>query len=222
MGDWPVGMEDRTLIDLTEANHLQQFLTSTGCRTPDAYVFHNNQNPFWQVHFEIFPLELLMILRSNNLLTEHCKDKVTLDGWTMESEGECRPRYVPVWTGARKQYITYSRLAFETLACKRVVGNNFDEETPRKTALVKYMGKSMCTPLLERLDSKAFHFIHSPPLTSCLQSLSTGRKDASLSLFCRCYISHCFRELLLGIPPLLHRKCAHQAFYCHPFCVRIS
>ena len=56
-------------------------------------------------------------------------------------------------------------------------------------------GGSSHTALLEKVESKAFRLINSPPLTRSLQSLSTRRNIAALSLYYRHYHGQCSREL---------------------------
>ena len=46
-----------------------------------------------------------------------------------------------------------------------------------------------------RVESKVFRLINSPPLTNCLDSLSHRRNVAYLFLFCRYFYADCFSEL---------------------------
>ena len=57
--------------------------------------------------------------------------------------------------------------------------------------------------LLNRVESKAFHLINSPPLTDCLDFLSHRRNVASLSLFYRYFHADCSSELANYMPPFL-------------------
>ena len=64
-------------------------------------------------------------------------------------------------------------------------------------------GDSTHSDILDRVESKAFRIIYSPPLTESLQSLSARRMVASLSLFYQYYNKHCSSELFSRIPPPL-------------------
>src|ERR1700755_1810612 len=66
-------------------------------------------------------------------------------------------------------------------------------------------GVSTHTALLEKVESRAFLLINSPALTNSLQSLSTRRIVASLSLYYRYYNGHFSSELSRRIPPPLRR-----------------
>ena len=50
------------------------------------------------------------------------------------------------------------------------------------------------TALLNRMESKAFRLISSPPLTDCLDCLSHRRNVASLSIFYRYFHADCSSE----------------------------
>ena len=54
---------------------------------------------------------------------------------------------------------------------------------------------SIHTALLNRVESKAFRLISSPPLTDCLDSLSHQHNVASLSLFYHYFHADCSSEL---------------------------
>ncbi|KAL7632441.1 UNVERIFIED_CONTAM: hypothetical protein RMT77_017217 [Armadillidium vulgare] len=84
-------------------------------------------------------------------------------------------------------------------------------------------GGSTHTALLEKVESRAFRLINSPALTNSLQSLSSRRIVASLSLYYRYYNGHCSSELSRRIPPPLRRARATRLFtQSHPFSVQLS
>ena len=84
-------------------------------------------------------------------------------------------------------------------------------------------GGSTHTKFLKKVESKAFRLINSPPLTNSLQSLSTRRKVASLSLFYRYYNNHCSTELFQSMPPPLRRVGGTRlSTQSHPYSVHIS
>ena len=84
-------------------------------------------------------------------------------------------------------------------------------------------GNSPGTELLDRVQSKAFRLISSPPLTSALLSLSLRRRVASLSLFYRYYFGRCSLELQSCVPPpLVRTRSTRQASHAHPFSVTLS
>ena len=56
-------------------------------------------------------------------------------------------------------------------------------------------GGSTHSDILDRVESKAFLIINSPPLTESLQSLPARRIVASLSLLYRYYNKHCSSEI---------------------------
>ena len=62
-------------------------------------------------------------------------------------------------------------------------------------------GGSTHTALLNRVESKAFRLINSPPLTDCLQSVSLRRDVGSLAVFYRYFHSDCSSELANCMPP---------------------
>ncbi|KAL7633236.1 UNVERIFIED_CONTAM: hypothetical protein RMT77_016340 [Armadillidium vulgare] len=79
------------------------------------------------------------------------------------------------------------------------------------------------TALLEKVASRAFRLINSPSLTKSLQSLSSRRIVASLSLYYRYYNRHCSSELSRRIPPPLRRARAKRlSTQSHPFSVQLS
>ena len=84
-------------------------------------------------------------------------------------------------------------------------------------------GGSSHTSLLDRVESKAFRLINSPPLTNSLQPLSLRRNVASLSLFYRYYNRHCSSELAhCMFPPLRRARNTRLATHSHPFSVQLS
>ncbi|KAL7631063.1 UNVERIFIED_CONTAM: hypothetical protein RMT77_018639 [Armadillidium vulgare] len=84
-------------------------------------------------------------------------------------------------------------------------------------------GGSTHTVLLEKVESRAFRLINSPALTNSLQSLSTRRIVASLSLYYRYYNGHCSSELSRCIPPPLRRaRTTRLSTQSHPFSVQLS
>ena len=63
------------------------------------------------------------------------------------------------------------------------------------------------TALLNRMESKVFRLINSPPLTDCLDFLSHRRNVAYVSLF-SCYVHvDCSSELANCMPPSLPQPC---------------
>ncbi|KAL7647645.1 UNVERIFIED_CONTAM: hypothetical protein RMT77_001245 [Armadillidium vulgare] len=84
-------------------------------------------------------------------------------------------------------------------------------------------GGSTHTALLEKVESRVFRLINSPALTNSLQSLSTRRIVASLSLYYRYYNGHCSSELSRCIPPPLRRaRATRLSTQSHPFSVQLS
>ena len=78
------------------------------------------------------------------------------------------------------------------------------------------------TALLNRVESKAFCLINSPPPTECLDSLSHRRNVASLSLFYCCFHADCSSELANRMPlPLLRPRCTRFST-SHPYSVHLS
>ena len=73
-------------------------------------------------------------------------------------------------------------------------------------------GESTLKALLNRVKSKAFHPIKSPPLTDYLDSLSHHRNVASLSILCCYFHADCSSELANCMPPPLPQ----------PSCTRLS
>merc|ERR1712035_111623 len=73
------------------------------------------------------------------------------------------------------------------------------------------------TVLLDRVESKAFRLINSPPLTDCLQPLLFRRNVASLSIFYRYFHANCSSELANCMPPPLMRpRCTRLSTFSHP------
>ncbi len=56
-------------------------------------------------------------------------------------------------------------------------------------------GGSTHKALLNRVESKAFLLINSPPLTDCILPLNLRHNVASLSIFCRYFQANCSSEL---------------------------
>ena len=84
-------------------------------------------------------------------------------------------------------------------------------------------GHSPGVELLDRVESKAFRLIASPPLTASLPSLSCRRDVASLSLFYKYYFGHCSGELAGCVPPPLARpRATRQSDQAHSFSVELS
>ena len=81
-------------------------------------------------------------------------------------------------------------------------------------------GGSTHTALLNRVESKAFRLINSPPLTNCLPSLNHRRNVASLTIFYRYFHAHCSLELAACLPPPLPRpRCTRLSTHSHPYSV---
>ncbi|KAL7630134.1 UNVERIFIED_CONTAM: hypothetical protein RMT77_019727 [Armadillidium vulgare] len=84
-------------------------------------------------------------------------------------------------------------------------------------------GGSTHTALLKKVESRAFHINNSPALTNSLQSLSSCRIVASLSLYYRYYNEHCSSELSHRIPsPLRRARATRLSTQSHPFSVQLS
>merc|ERR1712035_254448 len=82
-------------------------------------------------------------------------------------------------------------------------------------------GGSTHTVLLDRVESKAFRLINSPPLTDCLQPLLFRRNVASLSIFYRYFHANCSSELANCMPPPLMRpRCTRLSTLSHPYTVQ--
>ena len=82
-------------------------------------------------------------------------------------------------------------------------------------------GGSTHTALLDRVESKAFRLIRSPPLTSCLLPLKSRRDVASLSVFYRYFHANCSSELANCMPPLLPRpRNTRLSSHAHPYTVQ--
>ena len=93
---------------------------------------------------------------------------------------------------------------------------------PMYGILLSCLGGSTYTALLNRVDSKAFCLINSPPLTDCLDSLSHRRNVASLSLFYRYFHTDCSSELANSMPlPLPRPRCTRLSI-SHPYSVHFS
>ena len=83
---------------------------------------------------------------------------------------------------------------------------------PMYAVWLSCLGSSTQTALLNRVESKVFCIINSPPLTDCLISLSHRRNVPSLSIFYGFFQADCSSELANCIPPTLPQ----------PRCTRIS
>ena len=78
------------------------------------------------------------------------------------------------------------------------------------------------TVLLNRVESKAFRLINSPPLTDCLDTLSHRRNVASLSIFYLYFHADCLSELANYMPPHLPRhRCTRLSTSSHPYSVHL-
>ncbi|MPC44350.1 hypothetical protein E2C01_038023 [Portunus trituberculatus] len=83
-------------------------------------------------------------------------------------------------------------------------------------------GDSTHAVLLDRVESKVFRLINSPPPTDCLQPLSQRRNIASFSIFYRYFHANCYTELANCKPPLLLRPCCTRlSFSFHPYSVQL-
>ena len=78
------------------------------------------------------------------------------------------------------------------------------------------------TALSNRVESKAFRLIISPPLTDSLDSLSHRRNVASLYIFYRYFHAVCSSELTNCIPPTLPRPRCTRLSSSHPYSVHLS
>ncbi len=74
-------------------------------------------------------------------------------------------------------------------------------------------GVSTHIALLNRVESKAFRLINSPPLTDCILPLNIRREFASLSIFYRYFQGNCSSELANCMPPLLPRPPCTRLFF---------
>ncbi len=82
-------------------------------------------------------------------------------------------------------------------------------------------GGSTHTALVDRVESKAFRLIRSPPVTSCLLPLKFRRSVTSLSIFYRYFHSNCSSELANCMPPLLPRPhCTRRSSDAHSYTVQ--
>ena len=66
---------------------------------------------------------------------------------------------------------------------------------------LSYLGGSTHTALLNRVESKTFRLINSPPLTDCLDFISHCRNVASLFIFYRYFHADCSSGLANCMPP---------------------
>ena len=83
---------------------------------------------------------------------------------------------------------------------------------------ISHMGRFTHTELLNKVESKAFHLIDSPPLTDCLQPLTLRRNVASLAIFYRYFHANCSFELVNCMPPPLPRpRRTRFSTYLHPY-----
>ena len=84
-------------------------------------------------------------------------------------------------------------------------------------------GGSTHTALLNRVESKAFRLINSPPSTDCLQSLTLRRNVASLVVLYHYFHAYCSSELANCMHPLLPRlRCTRLSTYSHPYSVHFT
>ena len=83
-------------------------------------------------------------------------------------------------------------------------------------------GGSTHIALSNRVESKAFLLINSPPLTDCLNSLSHRRNVASLSIFYRYFHAEYSSELANCMPPPFSRpRCTRLSTSSHPYSVHL-
>ena len=75
---------------------------------------------------------------------------------------------------------------------------------------------------VNRMVSKAFCLVISPPLTDCLDFLSHRRNVASISLFYRYFHADCSSELANCMPPPLPRPRCTRLSTSHPYSVYLS
>ena len=75
---------------------------------------------------------------------------------------------------------------------------------------ISRMGGSTHTELINKVESKAFRLIDSPPHTDCLQPLTLRHNVASLAIFYLCSNANCFSELANCMPPISRALAAHD------------
>ncbi|MPC27386.1 hypothetical protein E2C01_020556 [Portunus trituberculatus] len=84
-------------------------------------------------------------------------------------------------------------------------------------------GGSTHTVLLDRMESKAFRFINSPPLTDCVQPLSHFRNVTHLYIFYRYFHANCSTDRANCILPLLLRlRCTRLSSSSHSYSVQLT
>ena len=85
------------------------------------------------------------------------------------------------------------------------------------------LGGSTHRALLNRVESKAFHLINSPPLTDCLDSLNHQGNVESSSLFYRQFHADYSSELANSMPlPLPRPRCTRLSTSSHPYFIHFS
>ena len=75
--------------------------------------------------------------------------------------------------------------------------------------------------LINRVESKAFCLINSPPLTDCLNPFNHHHHVASLSLFCCYFHADCSSELANCMPPSLPWPHCTSRSTSHPYSVHL-
>ena len=84
-------------------------------------------------------------------------------------------------------------------------------------------GGSTLTILLNRVESKAFRLINSPPLTDCLYFLSHRRNIAYSSLFYQYFHADCSSDLANCMPPSIPRsRCTSISTFSDPYSAHLS